>query len=305
MPRKNYSDHFEDLYLRHDYLKKAGKLNGQYYNEFKHIINITAKQVYDKFGKIFKKVGFEFEDVESITAIYALSYMELYSIKNDPACRKRFLKHYRAEHGKDAVPSEQEVFENESKLMIHFLRQKLSHCATVCERKKRNIVCGKFKKAVFAFTKDSSDASDLEIIDNYQKHGYRKVTKKELKESIAQARKLGESTYVDENGYKIFQVEVPNHGISRYDYETIVQTQTSLSLQDPESISISLEEKASLNKYKKKVSQMSLKEKQSLLKKFVRKQRGKTGYKDQIKLARKLLKNPDFMVSLGLEDNEY
>lgn len=305
MSKKNFSDHFEDLYLRHDYLRKAGKLDGDHYHEFKHIINITTKHVYAKYQPIFFKVGFEFEDVENITAMYALSYMQLYSLRGNKNYYKRFLKRYQQEHGDDATPSEEEVFKNECNLMINFLRQKLSHCATVCERKKRNIVCGRQKRGVYAYTEKSTPASYEEIFEDHKKHGYRKVTQDELK-IAAEAADENKVTYpVDKDGYKIFIIELPTYGIERYDYTALVEGHISGSLRNPEEIALNIESMIDLETYRKKMADMTPAARKKVLKKFIERAKGTPSLKDQVKLARKMLKNPDFMVTLIERRDEF
>lgn len=296
MQRKNYSDNFEDIYLRHDHLAKAGELNGDYYVEFKHIIDITARHIFDKFKKIFVKVGFNVDDIKSISAVYALSYMELYSIRNEEGCRERFIKNFKSQNGKDAEPTEEDIMKSEIRFMIRYLRHKLRYCATVCERKKRNIVGGSFKHGIYAYTEDSVPASTAEIMSEPSKYGYRKVTKKEWIASKKQAKKLGEKTLVDKEGFEIFNLQVSNHGISKAEYQNLVINQRSEVFNTPEDILIKKQQAESLEQYKENFIEMSEEEKELLLKRFIRRNKSNNDYKKEVSLAKKLLKNSDFMV---------
>ena len=49
MPKKyNFKDDFEMLYLRHEYIAKAGKLDGRFVKEYAAIVNNTSRIMYEK-----------------------------------------------------------------------------------------------------------------------------------------------------------------------------------------------------------------------------------------------------------------
>ena len=93
--RKNYEDHFEDLYLRHEYIKKCKKLNGNFVEEYAPIVNTTARLMYDKLYPNFNKVGFDLDDIISITNMYMLCYMGLYSLRFNKKARDKYILKYK------------------------------------------------------------------------------------------------------------------------------------------------------------------------------------------------------------------
>jgi hypothetical protein len=276
------------LYLRHDYLKKAGTLNGKYYTEFKHIIDITSRIMFKKFYRDFSRVGFLEEDIKSISSVYVLSYMELYSVANNPAEKEKFTKSFIKKNGIE--PVEADFKKVESNHMVNFLRQKLSHCAKVCNRKSRNIICGKDKTRYFAFTETSVEADNAEILESYSNYGYRRVTLEEYKGAKEKAKILGESQLVDDDGFKIVKIENITKGIDHYDYKDVVDAEKSEIFMDPESRIIRMEEKKITEEYRSHFNSLNKKEKNSVLENFIEQNKKNKNYKNQIKLARKLLK---------------
>lgn len=293
--RKNYKDDFELLCIRHDYISRAGPLKGEYLKEFKHIIEITGHIMYDKLRYNFAKAGLDEEDIKSISSMYALAYMNLYSIRNKEEQREKFTKYFKRMN-KGAEPKAEDFKKAEQNQMITFIRQKLLHCAAVCARKSRDIVCGRDRYGTFAFTPDSRPASEEEIMARPGHYGYRVVTKKEFKESMKRARTLGEQQTVDDDGFKIFKIEILTQGISKSDYEDIVEYQMSDDLKDPESRIIAIEEEQEISHFKSRFNKMSGRGKKITLQKFIDNYEGKTGYNEQVALAKKMLRTNNFMV---------
>lgn len=286
--KKNYKDNFEELYLRHDYIKKAGKLNGKYCKEYKHIIDITSRIMFKKFYRDFSRVGFVLEDIKTISSVYVMAYMELYSIENNEEQRTRFEKKFKRLNS--YFPNPADFQKEETNHMVNFLRQKLRHCATVCKRKSRNIICGSDRSKVFAYTDQSIEADPEEILSDYSKYGYRRVTKDEYNEARNRAKNLGEKQLVDGEGFKVIKIESLTKGISSKEYRDIVESTKSEKFLDPESRMIIEEERNNLQNYKDIFENMNSNEKSELLCEFIDKNKNNKFYKNQVKLARKILK---------------
>lgn len=293
MKKKNYRDHFEDLYLRHDYFKKAKNLDPACCVEFKHIIEITSNIMFKKNAGVFNKVSFTIEDITNIANVYAILYMNLYSLKANPKDLDKFKKTF--EKKKGFIPKDSDVYTHERNCMINFIRQGITHCATVCNRKSKNIVADADKTLLFAFTEDSTKASETEIFDNYAKYGYRKVTKAEFKKSQDRARELNETVMVDDEGYKVFAVEKKSTGISANNYYDVI-TKAPSSMKDPEQILEEKEELEAIDSYKERFNNLDDSKKALRLRRFIEKHKDSAHFSNQVSLARKMLKNRDFMV---------
>ena len=288
--RFNFNDDFEMLYLRHEYIEKAKKLDGSLIKKYAGIVNTTAKIMYDRLTN-FEKVGFAIEDVVAITNIYMLSYMALYSIQTNPNEMSALL----IKKGITGL-SDSETIRVDRNRMINFLRQRLHHCGTLCARKARNITVGVDKRGVFAETEKSIVVSKELILEDYKKYGYRKATMKEYKEALKQAKEQNRTELVDRHGFKIFKAEKLNDGIGEEDYRILTESNRGMFYSRPDVCLQLMEDEVALEGYKRKFESMTAKERNGILESFVEKNRGDKTLKKELKLARKMLFNEEAVV---------
>lgn len=278
------------LYLRHEYIEKAKKLDGSLIKKYAGIVNTTAKIMYDRLTN-FEKVGFAIEDVVAITNIYMLSYMALYSIQTNPNEMSALL----IKKGITGL-SDSETIRVDRNRMINFLRQRLHHCGTLCARKARNITVGVDKRGVFAETEKSIVVSKELILEDYKKYGYRKATMKEYKEALKQAKEQNRTELVDRHGFKIFKAEKLNDGIGEEDYRILTESNRGMFYSRPDVCLQLMEDEVALEGYKRKFESMTAKERNGILESFVEKNRGDKTLKKELKLARKMLFNEEAVV---------
>ena len=288
--RFNFNDDFEMLYLRHEYIEKAKKLDGSLIKKYAGIVNTTAKIMYDRLTN-FEKVGFAIEDVVAITNIYMLSYMALYSIQTNPNEMSALL----IKKGITGL-SDSETIRVDRNRMINFLRQRLHHCGTLCARKARNITVGVDKRGVFAETEKSIVVSKELILEDYKKYGYRKATMKEYKEALKQAKEQNRTELVDRHGFKIFKAEKLNDGIGEEDYRILTESNRGMFYSRPDVCLQLMEDEVALEGYKRKFESMTAKERNGILESFVEQNRGDKTLKKEVKLARKMLFNEEAVV---------
>jgi hypothetical protein len=251
--------------------------------------------MYEKLYPNYSKVGFDQDDIVSITNIYMLSYMGIYSLRFNKDARERAIEKFRDRFDRD--PTEKELYNKDKNNMINFLRQRLQHCSVVCARKARNITVGADRQGYFAFTKDSVPASKEAVLDNYNKLGYRKVKKTEFKEAQEKAKKLGEQTITDKDGFQILSVQILNNGIKRDEYTMwITQHKSSHVDTTPEELLQMMENNRELESYKATFAAMDKSAKRRKLKLFVEQNKNNKYLKEELALARKMLRNSKFMV---------
>lgn len=290
----SYKDDFELLYLRHEYIKRCKTLDGKFVEEYAPIVNTTARIMYEKLYPNYSKVGFDQEDIVSITNVYMLGFMGLYSLRFNKKKREEYIKDFKKAKGR--TPTEREIYNKDKNNMINFLRQRLQHCSTLCARKARNITVGIDRRGFYAHTKDSKSASNESILENYKKLGYRKVTRKEYKECLAKAKQLGERTITDKDGFKIIDIQLLNNGISNEDYELMLETNGGVNTMNPEDILSAVEAEQRLANYKEIFSNMDKTSKRRKLKKFIEDNKDNRYLKEELALARKMLRKSEFMV---------
>lgn len=288
--RMNFKENFEMLYLRHEYIKRAKKLDPAMVDRYAGIVHTTAKIMFNKLTN-FEKVGFAEEDLIAITNVYMLSYMALYSIQTNPKEMEAVLKKRKLESLSDS-----EILRIDRNRLINFLRQRLHHCGTLCARKARNITVGVDRRGVFAETEKTLPASNEMILDNYKKYGYRKITLKEYKQALEKARMTKTSELVDNGGFKIIRIEILNDGISEIDHRILIESNQSLLSHPPDVILERMEYENLIESKRRKFNNMKPEERNKILNNFLRKNKGDKNLKQELKLAKKMLKNAEAVV---------
>lgn len=288
--RYTYQDDFEMLMVRHEYISKVKNPDPQWVKTWEPIVHKTAMIMYNKLKPNFSKVGYELDDVVSITNCYMIGYMGLYSLERNEKSRQKIVDSFNNRLKRD--PTDAELLRKERTNLISFLRQRLQHASVLCSRKARNITVGNDKRAIYAFTKDSVPASNELIYEKGVKLGYRKVTKEELKGIKLKARIERSKELRDEFGFPIIQVELLNDGITETDYRGLfISDQEDFYHKSPEE-SILIEEKnRDLSLIMKEFGELDLKEKKITLNLFIKAYKKNKKYKEEVSTARQMIKD--------------
>jgi hypothetical protein len=304
----SYDDDFEMLTLRHEYLKKIKDPESINIKPFKYLAKSTARIMYEKCQANFQKVGFDVSDIESISNVYLFAYLGVYSFEVNPASKDRFIQSFLDKTGKE--PNEKDIEKAEKNTIINFLRQKLHHCSKVCERKSRNIVGARSVKYVFAYTKDSKPSHPSNIVQDYKKHGYRKVTHKELVEAKENSKKNSTQDLTDKDGFKIVEIQDYSMNMCSFKdmeaedgyglgWEEFVQKEPMVGyymeecaeyLSDPEENLIKRQDEILSMSDKDFFSNLEEKQKRSMLRKFIASNKDNTRLSEELKTARSFLK---------------
>lgn len=292
--RYNYHEHFEMLMVRHDYLSKLKNVDPSWIDKWKHIVKKTSKIVFDKNPNAFLKVGYSLEDVIAVTNCYMISYMELYSIERIKKEKDKFVSEIFNKKGR--YPTEEEFSKRERAKLISFLRQRLYHAITVCNRKSRNIIANVDKKGFFAKTPDSKEATNEMIYNNHKELGYRAISNKELKE-IKKKNKNSKILF-DKDGFPIIKVEIFAESPYSTDHTSyngeksvnIIDKIGDCSINNPENILMDAEDRDEIEGFVQKFNEMNNKDKRKRLNKFISENKGSKNLRKELSLARKMLK---------------
>jgi hypothetical protein len=287
--RLGFQDDFELLMVRHEYISKVKNPDPAWVKKWEPIVNTTAMLMYNKLKPNFAKVGYELDDVVSITNCYMIGYMGLYSLERNEKARTKIVDSFNSRLQRD--PTDAELLRKERTNLISFLRQRLQHASVLCSRKARSITVGNDKRAIYAFTKDSVPASQELIYEKGKSLGYRKVTKNELKEIKLDARINRTKELKDKFGFPIIQVELLNDGITEYDYRGLfISDQEDFYHKNPEEAILIEEKNRDLSLIMKEYGDLDEGEKKNTLKKFISVYKGNKKYKEEIVTARQMLK---------------
>ncbi len=285
MAKAIFSDNFERLVLKECYVDQYKHQDMTNANKHKAHSDQTAYIMYNKLKYKFDRVGYDLDDIKSITFYYTLHYFGMYSIANNPKERKKY----------DKRKEKQSIFITERNKLISFLRQRIVVLGEYCDRKSRNIIAGKDYRLFFAHTKDSVPASDAEIVKRHAELGYRKIIAKELKEIKKACGSVPD--LVDKDGFKLVEVNHIDQGIKSCDYLDVSDMQNNIYYQKPQDVIINKETDDSFQIFVSKYKSYDKKRKVNLLKMFVNKHRLDPKYKEEIKIANRFLRNRELLDS--------
>lgn len=280
----DFTEDFDNLLIRHDYLKRIPDLDkfSPYVIKYSTVAKNTSYRMYYKHKYNFEKVGIDLEDLEALSNIYILSYMGLYSIKYHPEKYEKVVNNYKKRKGSD--PTEQFLENYEKNCLINFIRQRIKHACTLCERKSRNIIGSKGIQMTLAETKESIRA-DKEILQkNYQKYNYRKVPRKELEE--IKKNSITRELY-DKDGYRVIEIETYSRSMDSSECSNVFNYQD----RNPEQLLIDAIDTAEQESNISDFHNTSDEEKIKRLKKFIRKNRQNPSLNKEKLLARKIVQN--------------
>lgn len=279
--KNNYRNNFDSLLIREDYANKCDSLSDKYLQEYKKIVDITAKIEFDKFKQIFNGMSLDISDVNSLASMYALYFLNSYSFKNNADKLEKFKK-------KNPEKNQQQIDRYERNCLINFLKQKIRLAAKVCNRKSRNVSGFHHKSYIFAYTKDSIPNIDHELIlKDHKKYGYRKVKNKEFM-SVKKLAKNKKEIF-DKDGFEIFKIYVLTKPIDTDDYFCFFNTDVNPYNSTPEEYSIHREETDRTERYKEVFNSMTVKKKKIILNKFIDRNKKNKYLKKELGLAVKLL----------------
>lgn len=287
--RYTYQDNFEMLILRHDYLKRVKDVDDKWIAEYEPIVKTTASIMYEKLKPNFAKVGYDLEDIQTITNCYMISYMSLYSLERNQEARTRINQSYLRRF--DRMPTDAEISRKEKINMMSFLRQRIQHASVLCARKARNITVDYDRRAIYAFTANSQPASEEAIYENGVSLGYRKVTKDEFKEIKKAAKFTRSRELFDKDGFGIIQIELLSDGISENDYRNLfINQQDDIYHVSPEKSLSLVEDEVDMTLMVEEFGNMDKKQKRSCLRDFIELYGSNKKYSTELTAARKMLK---------------
>ncbi|HLD91621.1 MAG TPA: hypothetical protein VI911_11540 [Patescibacteria group bacterium] len=281
--RNSYDKDFEKSYLRYDYLTRIKQYDPNWVSQHKNTVEITSMKMYEKLRTNFNLVGFDGEDLKSIGNIYMLAYMGLYSLETNEKLRNRFVVKFLEKNKTE--PTKQELAQADRNNLINFLRQRIQHCSTICERKSRNIKAGRAKMGIYAETKHSKPVCDELLLEDHKKYGYRSVTQKEYREIKSKSDSL-----IDQYGYGVRLIQIPCGNMEIDDYEFIRKNIfCDTYSDDPEEMMLNYESDKQLEYHRNKFDSLTVKEKISMLRSFIKDNSNDSQLKNELKTARKTL----------------
>lgn len=283
-------DQFELCYLRHQYIRRVNynpteKEMSPYYK----VVENLARHTYLVYGNLFSLVGFYKEDVVSIAKIHLVSYIGLFSLEKMPEKYKAFIEIYSQKHG--VLPDESaNLNKNKANLTI-FIKQRMEDLVRVCRQKARNIK-GLPTEEFYAFYGNGKLPKDMsKLLKDNEKYGYKKIDMSIYK-SIKKRAKHKDKTPFKFAGFWYVCVDLHVKNLSLEDLTGAgFDPYDNAHNKTPEQIVSSSQDHQNFEYKKSEFYGQSLERRKTRLYFFIYKNKQNPLFKEEIKIARKMLKD--------------
>lgn len=281
---------FELCYLRHQYFRKTEfNPTEEEMKPYTAIAAHMAKNTFFTYRNLFHMVGFESEDLISIANIHLVSFLGLFSLEKMPSKYEEFMGAHYIKHMKD--PTDYDFLSKNRANFTLFIKQRMEDVVRVCRQKARNIKGLSTEEYFFYYGENEPPLFIRDLIDNYEKYGYKKLDTAVYK-SIKKKIKTEDSPVFKFNGNYYIAVPVEQKSLSIFDFSGAgMDPYDSIHNMNPEEIFFSLEENKNWDKKQEEFDRKNKFSKTRIIKKFIEKNKKNPGYKEEVRAARKLLKN--------------
>ena len=285
----NCKDEFELCYLRHQYIRKVDfNPTALEMAPYDVIVSQQAKNTYFTYLSLFGSVGLGCEDIMSIAKTHTVSYLGLFSLDKLEGKREEFTNIFQIQNGKD--PQERDFLNKNKANFTMFLKQRMEDLVRVCRQKNRNIrgLPGDEHYIYCGERKPPKIISNL--IKNYDKYGYKKLDIAVFKTIRKRAKAHGSQVFqFDGLWYVALRCEHKNLDISDF-AGADMDPHDSLHNMSPERIYFDREEGSFWEGKRAEFDAYEPKKRSKLLTAFVNKHKNKSKFKEEVRLARKLIK---------------
>jgi len=299
----NSKDDFELCYLRHQYLRRVDyNPTKQEMEPYMKIVNIQARKTFYAYMALFKMVGLEIQDIESIAQTHLVSFLGLYSFQKNPEKLRQFVVSQVVKTGKVPSPYVQEG-KNRANLTL-FMKQRMEDVVRVCRQKARNIKGMPTEESYIFYGPKRPPKNTRELVENYEKLGFRKldvasfktIRKRVMKQRKEQNRETERySTRVVEiikfAGSYYVSVPVEHRDLTVLDFAGAgMDPYDSIHNKNPEQLLFDRLDQEDFEAKKAVFDSHSDERKENIVRHFIRKNRNNPVFKEELALARKFLK---------------
>lgn len=280
---------FELCYLRHQYIRKVD--HNPTKNEMKPYTNIAshmAKNTWFTYKNLLGMVGFDLEDVVSIAHIHLISFLGLFTLDKMPEKYEEFVAAHNLKFAKN--PQEEDKMNKNKANCTMFLKQRMEDLIRVCRQKARNIKGLPTEEHFFYFGPKRPPRYLRVLIENYEKLGFRKLDTAVYK-SIRKRIKPDDGPVFKFNGNYYIAVPVEQKCLSLADFcGAGLDPYDSIHNMTPEQIFFAKQESVDWDKRKEEFDRKSKSSKAETIRKFIQKNKQNPIFKEEIKVARKMLR---------------
>lgn len=283
----NTKDSFELCYLRHQYFRRA-KYNPTEaeMQPYMYIVENLSKNTFFTYLNLFKSVGMYQEDVLNIGRVHLVSFMGLYALDNTPEKKKEFAERFLRYEYKE--PEEKDFDQKNKANFSIFFKQRMEDLVRVCRQKVRNIKGQTSEEYAIFHGKEQPPKQLYRLLKNHLDFGYKKIDFAIFKSIRKRAGVNNDATIFSFGGTWYVAVPLDQKSLELDDLvNSEYNPYDNLHNAQPDSI---LEEKE-VQKFHKLFNRRSNYRKKALLRNFVAKNKSNRYYKEEVAIAKKLLRS--------------
>jgi hypothetical protein len=285
----NHKDSFELCYLRHKYIRRSRyNPTPEEMKPFEHIAYHLSMNTYKRYGNLFSSVGFEFEDVFNIAKVHAVSFLGLFAMQRMPDKYADFVKLF--ESIQDRKPMKRDILDKNQANFTLFLKQRMEDVVRVCRQKVRNIKGLPSDEYYYYYGPNPPPKSLRLLVKNHEKYGFRKLDVSVFK-TIKRKAGLIHSMYFDFAGSYYIAIPIGKPFLTLKDLAGAnLDPRDNIHNMNPEERLLRVEEGREWDSLQEEFFSKPNDVKINIFKNFIRANRTKRRYAEEVKTARRLLR---------------
>jgi hypothetical protein len=282
-------DQFELCYLRHQYFRRV-KYNPtlEEMKPFMPIASYMAKNTYSVYKNLFNMVGFEVEDIINIANVHLVSFLGLYSLDKMPEKYNDFINKFKGLQNR--VPDEVDLLDKNQANLTLFLKQRMEDVVRVCRQKARNIKGLPSEEYYYYYGPKKPPKIKRDLIKNYEKLGFRKLDTAVYKSIKKKVGTLYGSTFLFNDNYYV-AVPLEQKSLKMDDFSGAgMNPHDNIHNMNPEDAFFIFEDGQVWEQRQKEFTNKPCEIKVNIIRNFIKTNRNNKAFREEIKTARKLLK---------------
>lgn len=283
-------DEFELCYIRHQYLRRVTYNPSEKEMEpYMAIVKHMAYNTFNMYRNLFALVGFDLIDVINIGRIHLVSFLGLFSLEKMEKKYKEFVLLYKKLNG---IKPDKDVIQNKNKAnLTMFLKQRMEDVVRVCRQKAKNIKGMAVEEAYAYYGTKKPPKNHRLLLEDNEKYGFKKIDFSSFKSIRKKLNKIDQKMFKF-SGYWYVCVPLEHRNLTLLDLSCAgLDPHDSIHNMNPEQILFYKHEEEYFNKKKAEFDVQSDDMKIDIMKQFIQKNKKNPTFKEEIKLAKKFIKD--------------
>ena len=282
----NTSDDFELCFLRHQYLRRA-KYNPskEEMQPYIRIVENISKNTYFVYINLFKTVGMADDDIVSVGMVHLVSFLGLYHLDRLPEKKRELTIKYLID--KDREPTEADYLQKNKANFTMFLKQRMEDLVRVCRQKLRNIKGTNVEEYLVFCGAQKPPKYHMRLLKDHELYGYKKIEFSVFRNVRKKANVDCDATMFSLDGLWYVAFPIEQKGLEIEDLiGSLANPFENEHNKAPDELLIGKEAKDFSKIFKKR----SDSGKRMTLRNFIEKNKYKRYYREEIAVAKKLLR---------------